>query len=209
MARYAGDISASTSAHSSRLRLCKAQGFRTGDNPTEGITKVLAKHRRARRHHPALPYAHTPAFVQALRTADASETVKLAFEFSILCATRTSEALLGTWEEIDLNSNTWTIPAGRMKAGVAHRVPLSQRCVEILERAKTLSDGGHYLFAGRASKKPLSNMVFLMLLRRLGQGALHELLRADLYGFQHTPNQRPDPRHVRERAAALTQNRAA
>jgi integrase len=54
-----------------------------------------------------------------------------------------------------------------MKAGVEHRVPLSERAVEILQRAKALEHGGAYLFGGRTSKKPLSNMALLMTLRRM------------------------------------------
>jgi integrase len=56
-----------------------------------------------------------------------------------------------------------------MKAGVEHRVPLSPRCVKILQRAKALSDGEPYVFPGRGKGKPLSNMAFLMALRRMKQ----------------------------------------
>ena len=146
---------------------CKAQGYRTDDNPTQGLTKVLPKQRVAKGHHAALPYQDLPAFVQALREADAGDVVKIAFEFTILCASRTSETLNAAWTEIDLEAKTWTIPGPRMKAGIEHRVPLSPRCIEILERTKALSDGGPYVFPGRSPKKPLSNMVFLMALRRM------------------------------------------
>ena len=146
---------------------CKAQGYCAGDNPTQGIAKVLPKQRAAKGHHAALPYQNLPAFVQALREGDAGEVVKLAFEFTILCASRTSETLNATWAEIDLETKTWTIPGPRMKAGIEHRVPLSPRCITILERAKARSDGGPYVFPGRSPKKPLSNMVFLMALRRM------------------------------------------
>lgn len=148
---------------------CKAQGFCVGDNPTQGVTKVLPKQRAAKGHHAALPYQALPAFVHALRESGAGESVKLAFEFTILCAARTSETLHATWAEIDLETKTWTRPGIRMKAEIEHRVPLSPRCVKILERAKALSDGGPYVFPGRSAKKPLSNMVFLMALRRLGR----------------------------------------
>ena len=49
-----------------------------------------------------------------------------------------------------------------------------------IERAKALSDGGPYVFPGRSPKKPLSNMVFLMALRRMK--------RTDLttHGFRST-----------------------
>ena len=54
-----------------------------------------------------------------------------------------------------------------MKAGVDHRIPLSPRCVEILTRAEALANGSRYVFPGRRPSKPLSNMAFLMALRRM------------------------------------------
>jgi integrase len=95
---------------------CKAKEFRAGDNPALGIAKVLPKHRRSQTHHAALPYQEMQAFIETVRTAPAAQSVRLAFEFTILCATRTSETLLVTWPEINLESKTWTIPAARMKA---------------------------------------------------------------------------------------------
>jgi integrase len=159
---------------------CKAQGYCAGDNPTQGVSKVLPKHRATKAHHAALPHDEIPSFIHALRAGHAGESVKLAFEFMILAAARTSEALQATWAEIDLEAKTWTVPGERMKAGLEHRVPLSARSVEILKRAQAISNGSDYVFPGRAVKKPLSNMVFLMALRRMG--------RADLtaHGFRST-----------------------
>ena len=146
----------------------KASGHRTGDNPVDGITQVLPRARQASVHHAALPYAEVPTFVQVLREANAGEATRLGFEFLILTAARTSEVIGARWEEIDLARQTWTIPASRIKAGREHRVPLSPRCLELLDRAKAIADGGPFVFPGRTSEVPLSNMVFLMLLRRLG-----------------------------------------
>lgn len=147
----------------------KASGYRTGDNAVEGLTKVLPKERQVAEHHAALPYAQVPSFLEALRAADANESTKVAFEFMILTATRTGEVVGARWEEIDTQSKTWTIPAARIKASREHRIPLSQRCLELLERAKANADGGPFVFPGRSSKAPLSNMVFLMMLRRMGR----------------------------------------
>lgn len=151
------------------LKWAKASGLRSGDNPTDGLTEVLPRNRDAAKHHAALPYAGVPAFLSLLRGADTHAAIRLAFEFLILTATRTSEVLLATWDEIDLDAQTWTIPAARMKSGREHRVPLSARALEILEQAKTLSNDGPFVFVGRSANKPLSNMVFLMLLRRVGR----------------------------------------
>ncbi len=128
---------------------------------------MLPKHRASKAHHAALPYPEVPAFVSALHKSDASELVKLGFELTILCATRTSETLRAAWSEVDLAAKTWTIPGIRMKAGVAHRIPLSPRCAEILDRAQALSNGSEYVFPGRFGAKPLSDRAFLMALRRM------------------------------------------
>ena len=55
-----------------------------------------------------------------------------ALELTILTATRTSETIGATWAEIDLDSATWCIPGERMKSKKPHRVPLSERAVELL-----------------------------------------------------------------------------
>ncbi len=149
------------------LDWAKASGYRSGDNPVDGMKEVLPRTRQMASHHAALPYAQVPAFLQLLREADASEPTRLAFEFLILTAARTSEVLHATWAEFDVNGKVWTIPGARMKAGREHRVPLSPRAVEILERAKEFSSDGPYVFPGRSPKTPLSNMALLMCLRRM------------------------------------------
>jgi hypothetical protein len=71
------------------LDWAKAAGFRTGDNPVEGVSKGLPKQPDRRGHFAAIPYDDIPAFVQRLRSIAASEAAKLAFEFLILTAART------------------------------------------------------------------------------------------------------------------------
>lgn len=114
-----------------------------------------------------MPYVEVPAFVQKLRRDDGGSIAELAFEFLILTAARTSEVLEARWSEIDLEQAAWTIPAVRMKAGREHRVPLPPRCIEVLEKAKLLAAGSDFVFPGRSGKKSMSNMVLLMIMRRL------------------------------------------
>ena len=80
---------------------------------------------------------------------------------------------MARWTELDLLDKTWTVPAGRMKAGREHRVPLSARALAILEemQAHRHADDG-FVFPGGKAGKPLSNMAFLMLLRRMDRGDL-------------------------------------
>lgn len=70
------------------------------------------------------------------------------------------------WDELDLGARLWTIPAGRMKAGREHRLPLSSRACAIIEEMKQVAISD-FVFPGGKADRPLSSMAFLMLLRRL------------------------------------------
>ncbi len=148
------------------LDAAKARGHRQGENPARWrghIEQILPKRAKlSRGHHKALPYVEIPAFIADLQKREA--LAALALEFVILTAARTGEALGATWAEIDLTKAIWTIPAGRMKAGKEHRVPLTPRAVDILETVRPL--GGDYLFAGNKGRK-LSGMAMAMMLRRM------------------------------------------
>jgi integrase len=149
------------------LDWAKAAGHRLGDNPVIGIAKGLPKQSERTIHHAALAYGDLPAFIQQLRSSDSSEVVRLAFEFLVLTAARTSEVVGAQWREIDLSAGVWTVPEARMKGGRKHRVPLVPACVSILKRARLLNPTGAYVFGGRSADKSLSNMAFLMALRRM------------------------------------------
>lgn len=182
------------------LDWAKVAGYRAGENPVLGVTKGLPKQTGKDDHHAALPYGDVPAFLASLKESDVSEITKLAFEFLILTASRTSEVLGMKWEEVGEANRTWAIPAERMKAKRMHRVPLSPRCMEILKDAKRFEAGSVYVFPGRSGDKPLSNMVFLMALRRMN-------LDATAHGFRSSfrdwaAEQTNFPREVCEAALA-------
>lgn len=149
------------------LDWAKAAGHRRGDNPIEGVERGLPKQTERDEHHAALPYAEVPAFVARLRAPGTGELARLAFEFLILTAARTGEVLGAEWSEVNETEALWTVPAARMKAGREHRVPLSHRALAILHRAKELAPESTLVFPGRQAGKPMSNMVFLMALRRM------------------------------------------
>ncbi len=109
------------------LDWAKTAGFRTGDNPADGVTAGLPRQTERKGHFAAIPYKDVPAFIRKLRASDAGEPVRLAFELLILTAARTGELLHARWTEVDMKAAVWTIPAERMKAGYEHRVPLSRR----------------------------------------------------------------------------------
>jgi integrase len=102
-----------------------------------------------------------------LQKSEVGVGVALALEFLILTAARTGEVLGAKWSEIDIDKASWTIPDNRMKAGREHRVLLPTRAIAILIQAKPLSALSEFVFPGRTIGKPMSNMAFLMLMRRL------------------------------------------
>ena len=103
---------------------------------------------------------------------------KLAFEFLVLTATRKLETLEARWNEIDMEARTWTIPASRMKMHKDHRVPLSNRAMAILARARDLSGGTTgFIFHGRSRDKTLDANTFNKMLAKVG-------VQASPHGFR-------------------------
>jgi len=154
------------------LDAAKAKGFRSGENPARWrghLDHLLPKRQKLTRgHHAALPFEQVPRFIAELRSRDA--VAGIALEFAIYTAARSGEVRNATWGEIDLAAKVWTVPADRMKAGREHRVPLSARAVEILEKARDLSSGepDAVVFPGIKSGSSLSDAAFDRLLKRMG-----------------------------------------
>jgi integrase len=157
------------------------RGYRTGENPARWrghLDQLLPARSKVRKtkHHSALPYPELPAFLVKLREQDG--IAARALEFTILTAARTSETIGAKRAQIDKKNKVWTVPADRMKAGKEHRVPLSDRALQILDDVGT--QNGDFLFPGRGSGEPLSNMAMLTVLRRMGRGDL------TVHGFRST-----------------------
>ena len=122
------------------------------DNPCDRIGTVLGSQRDSVRPMRALPHRDVAAALETVWASRATQALKLAFEFQVLTAARPGEARGARWDEVDTAGRVWTIPAVRMKAKRAHRVPLSERAVEILEAARTLGDGGPLVFPSRGGQ---------------------------------------------------------
>ena len=183
------------------LDAAKAKGFRAWREPgplARTLDHLLPRPSKlARGHHAAMPYEEVPGFVASLRERDALAAV--ALELCILTAARSGELLGMRWDEIDFQNAVWSLPAGRMKAGRPHRVPLSTRAVAILRKLEK-SKRGEFVFAGHAPGRPLSNMAMDMLLRRMN-------VDVTVHGFRSSfrdwaGNETPSPREVVETALA-------
>nr|WP_281721292.1 site-specific integrase [Nitrosomonas nitrosa] len=164
------------------LDWAKARELRSGENPARwrgALSHVLPPRRTAQRvkHHPALPYKEMPTFMAALRKRNGLGAK--ALEFAILTACRTNEALRATWQEIDVEKATWTIPAERMKAGREHRVPLSPAAIALL-RPLEIGRPTDWVFPGFKKGQPLSDMTLLATLKNMSRDDL------TVHGFRST-----------------------
>ena len=132
------------------------------DNPIPTVKRALPRRPRRKANHPALDPADVPAAMVKVRDSSTQELTRLAFELMVLTATRQGELRGMAWDEINWECATWTIPAERMKAGIEHRIPLSDRAVEILRRARELTRGrGPLVFPSkRSANGQLSDMAF-------------------------------------------------
>jgi integrase len=148
-------------------------GYRTGENPAwwKGhLENLLPKKSKVApvKNLAALPYLELPAFMAELGREDGIGA--LALQFTILTAARTGEVINARWDEINFAEKLWTIPAERMKAGREHRVPLSAPVIEILATMQRLPPSPFVFPANR--RRPVSNMIMLMTLRRMGRADL-------------------------------------
>jgi integrase len=108
--------------------------MREGKNPCTwrgNLDNVFHRPSNGKKHHPSMPFKEVPDLVQRLRLRIKSHSAA-AMEFLILTASRASEVLGMKWSEIDLINRVWILPPERTKQNRQHRVPLSERCMEIL-----------------------------------------------------------------------------
>ena len=180
------------------FKYCIAQQWRTDDPANIVIVEALPNPKRKVQHRKSISYNDVSGFIETVSKSSAGLSTKLGLEFLILTATRSGEVRKARWDEV--NGSIWTIPAERMKAGVAHRIPLPSRCIKILEEAKTISQGSGYIFEGTKPNKPLSENTFNKLMKELG-------LEVHAHGFRTsfrtwTQEKTNYPREIAEAALA-------
>jgi len=103
-----------------------------GENPanSKAVDIRLGQVRHVVKHREAIPVSEMQAFWRVLGQEDSVRAD--ATRFMILTATRASETLGATWDE--MSEMLWVIPAERMKSSRPHRVPLSTGAMAVLQR---------------------------------------------------------------------------
>ena len=151
------------------LRWCQAHGYVDANMAGEAIAGALPAMPRIKAHFRALPYQDVASALETVEASSATMAGRLCLRFLVLTACRSGEARGATWDEIDLDSRLWVIPADRMKGGAEHRQPLSDAAVAVLEQARALADGSGLVFPSPRTKgKELSDMSLTLILRRTG-----------------------------------------
>lgn len=177
------------------------RGYREGLNPARWkghLDKLFAPPSQIAKveNHAALPVQEMGEFMNKLRAAEG--TGARALEFTILTAARSGETRGATWAEIDSDKKIWTIPAGRMKMGKEHRVPLSDAAINILGRQQ--KGKPEELIFKAVKGGTLSDMTLTAVLRRLEIPAVPHGFRSTFrdWAAEHTDY----PRDVAEMALA-------
>ena len=134
------------------MRWAVAEGLRA-DDPVPAIKQALPSRGVKTTHQRALPHGGVADALAKVSLTASTDATKGCFRFMVLTATRNAEVRGARWAEIDMGAAVWTLPAGRMKAGRAHRIPLSDAALAVLADARRPSTGGDIIFAGRSGRE--------------------------------------------------------
>lgn len=118
-------------------------------------------------HHAAMAHKDLPVFLTKLAAKGTKGA--LALQFTVLTAARSGETRGASWSEIDRAARVWDIPATRMKMKKAHRVPLSDATLAILDKAAEHKRQDTDLIFPSEAGTPLSDMTLTKVLRDMKQ----------------------------------------
>ena len=161
------------------LAYARVHGHINENVADDRINAGLASQPVQSNHHDSVPYKQIASAFRALDDVPLLPA-RLALRFIVLTASRSNEALGARWSEMDFDTSTWTIPASRMKNKKVHRVPLSTGALEILEKAKALTDGSDFVFpAPRKKGKAMHPQTVGNQWQKLG-------IKGKVHGFRNT-----------------------
>ena len=170
-----------------KVRQWLSQIFRYGlakgsveSNPATDLDVVAAIAPRTK-NHPHVPLSEIPALLAKLDASKCDITTRLAVRLLLLTGVRPGELRHAPWEEFDMESATWTIPAVRMKARRAHVVPLPRQAVATLQELNDITGNYPIVFPGRNNReRPQSENTVNKALHQIGYEG-----RQTGHGFRH------------------------
>jgi integrase len=139
----------------------------------------------------------TDAEVKALWSS--AETIGYPYapliKMLLITGQRLNEVARATWGEFDLDKKLWTIPAERMKADMAHAVPLSDEAIKVLQDLPRFNKGD-CLFSTTYGEVPVNgfskakNRLDALMTERLGAidaFVFHDIRRTMRTGLSALP----------------------
>ena len=119
------------------------------DNPCRSLPRPA---KLKRRHH-VLTEDDIRRFWTALE--EESAVMRAVMKIRLLTAQRGGELLTMRWENVELETCWWTIPAERSKNGLPHRVPLTKPVIRILRELRAVDSP--WVFPSPKTDGPLSS----------------------------------------------------
>lgn len=144
----------------------------TRHNPAEALKGTTAL--RAKKSNPiaaCIEPARISWLLKSVWEYKGPESLSLALKFLAYVFVRPGELRGANWQEFDLETRLWTIPAQRMKMDRPHIVPLSAQAIELLRSARALYSPAGLVFPGiRNERRTLSENALNVALRTAGIG---------------------------------------
>lgn len=123
-----------------------AQGEKV-ENPTDSVSaSSIATFTPKDR---ALSPLEIRLMLQQLESVATYPTIRLALRLVLLTLVRKSELIHATWDEVDFERKTWTIPKARMKGRNPHVVYLSNQVLDIFVTLHACAAGSRFVFPSR------------------------------------------------------------
>lgn len=110
-----------------------------------------------------------------------SPVTRIALQLLAILYPRPGELRMARWDEFDLDSSEWTIPAERTKMRREHRKPLPPLAVHLLRELHMMTGYSEFAFvSAQNARRPISENTLNNALRRLG----YAKERASAHGFR-------------------------
>ena len=150
-----------------------------GQSDPAAIVKGALQHAKRRRQPALIELDEVRSVLRAVEASGAGPGTKSALRLLALTGCRVGEVRAARWQEfesLDGDAPIWRIPAGRMKAGSEHVIPLPAAAVAIVESMRPLSGHTAFVFPhARYSDRPLTRQALLAVLHRCGYRGRHSV----------------------------------
>lgn len=149
----------------------------------EALVEIAKKNRKKGSNHPSIHYSQITEYITKL--LGLKSTSSLCMVFSILTATRSQEARLIEWSDIDFENGIYKVQEknDKVKNNPNKLIYLNTQALELLKKIPHYTD---YVFIGREEMKPLTDRA----LEQVVDG-LHEA-KKKLDGIGYVDNEKLD-----------------